>query len=381
MKKSRPGKAAEKIIKDALDDLKTGNFEDSQSFINPFELSDDEGDSDSTPQKNKGGFVDISIEQEPDAVDESRVAPVGLSQETVRKIQSVKTESPKRDTNSEATQISGSESTGVTQPMASSNQEERTGTGLTSSSNSLSYSDKTQPMYRPYSSNNPESSVKVSHGSGRAPGKVGMSGGAPSELQLLQAENLKLAQNRILELEKEVERLRQENELLFSAGDMAKKKSDELMDQLSQIERSKSDALQQAELELNIFKDSLQEKERDLRKSKVRVQELEGRLATDLKKIRVRERELENRIELARLERTTLLRSKDETLLELKRKIDFLNAELDQYKQKSAELNQKLEQGHEQMARTVRALRLALSNLEANGESTGNQLVVVKKAE
>lgn len=399
-KKGRHNKAANTIINKALDDLKTDRFEDSSSF-SAFDLSQDpesesSSESEMGDQTRRGGFVDVSIAQVPDETEDSRVAPAGLSDDVVEAIQKggkkepesrsspvavSLTESVPKNTNSEATLVSSNDNTGVTQPMA--NNDDKTGASATGSmSSSLGVSDKTQPMYRPYSAGGQaESSIKVSPGFARAPGKMGAAAGAPSELQLMQAENLKLAQNRILELEKEVERLRQENELLFSAGDLAKKKNEELMDQISQLERSKSDALQQAELELNIFKDSLQEKEREYRKAKARVQELEARLATDLKKIRVRERDLENRLELARMERTTLLRSKDETLLELKRKIDFLNAELDQYKQKAAELSQKLEQGQDQMARTVRALRLALTNLEANGEAATNQLVVIKKAE
>ena len=90
----------------------------------------------------------------------------------------------------------------------------------------------------------------------------------------------------------------------------------------------------------------------------------ETRLKNDFKKIRVKERELENRLELARAEKAALLRSKDEYILDLKRKIDQLQSELDNYRSKVLELNKNLDSNQEQFKRTVRALRLALTNLE-----------------
>ncbi|PWU12536.1 MAG: hypothetical protein C5B49_16200, partial [Bdellovibrio sp.] len=111
-----------------------------------------------------------------------------------------------------------------------------------------------------------------------------------------------------------------------------------------------------------------------------KVEELESRMSTDVKKVRVRERELENRLELARLEKTALIRSKDETILDLKRTIDLLNAELESYKQKTLDLQQKIEDVQEQVGRTVRALRLALSNLETD-ETIAEKIVPIKKAD
>ena len=100
-----------------------------------------------------------------------------------------------------------------------------------------------------------------------------------------------------------------------------------------------------------------------------------------MKKVRVRERELENRLELSKMEKVALVRTKDESILELKRKIDLMSVELDNYKTKCIELNQKIESNQEQFSRTVRALRLALTNLEANEHTLSITLAPLKKAE
>ncbi|MFZ4404475.1 MAG: hypothetical protein ACOYOK_10275, partial [Pseudobdellovibrionaceae bacterium] len=91
----------------------------------------------------------------------------------------------------------------------------------------------------------------------------------------------------------------------------------------------------------------------------------------------VREGELENRLELARAEKSAVARSKDENILDLKRKIIHLQAELDNYRSKSIELNKIIDNNQAQFKRTVQALRLALSNLEDKQDAS----LAVKKDE
>lgn len=221
--------------------------------------------------------------------------------------------------------------------------------------------------------------VKVSFGSAKPNLKANASS---FDAQLAQAENLKFAQSRIIELEKDIERIRKENEMLASANEIAKQKLDDYMGKIQNLERTKTDLKEQNESELRIFKDGLVSKDAEIHRLRTKVEELESRLSADLKKIRVRERELENRLELSKLEKTALTRSKDETILELKRQIEHLSSEVDNYQHKVIELNQKIESSHEQFGRTVRALRLALTNLEVNHENTSSITIApYKKAE
>ena len=82
------------------------------------------------------------------------------------------------------------------------------------------------------------------------------------------------------------------------------------------------------------------------------------------------------------MEKNALVRAKDETILELKRKIEHFESEVENYKSKVVELNERLEANQEQFSRTVRALRLALTNLEVS-EGTGNSITLapLKKVE
>lgn len=200
----------------------------------------------------------------------------------------------------------------------------------------------------------------------------------PHHLQ--QSHVLSLAQDRIVELEKALESLRRENESLHAAVEIAQSKSSELYDKLQRAERLLQEQRQNSEQELGLFRESLLLKDQENNKLRLKVQELDSRLAQDLKKIRVRERELENRLELSRVEKAALLRAKDEHLLDLQRKNDALKAEHESGQLKVTELQSKIEVHHDQFARTIRALRLALTQLEANDEQTVAPLPI-KKAE
>jgi len=223
-----------------------------------------------------------------------------------------------------------------------------------------------------------EVAAKISFGTLR-PAQGGAAGSvyASADATLLQAESLKMAQQRILELEKEVEKYRQENEELASAGEIISQRSEELTSRIFTLEGEKQEVYDSLQNELLITKGSLQYKETEVGKARLKIEELEARLKSDFKKIRVRERELENRLELVKAEKSALLRAKDENILELKRKIDHLESELDNYRRKVLELNKTLDTNQEQFKRTVRALRLALSNLEVKEEN----VVPLKKAE
>ncbi len=214
---------------------------------------------------------------------------------------------------------------------------------------------------------------KVSHGSNSPNVRA-----SAFEAQFLQVENFKFAQQRIIELEKDLERLRKENEILSSSVEHSKQLIDDYVVKINLLEKQKNDQKEASESELQIFREGLNAKDVEIVRLRSKVEELENRLANDLRKIRVRERELENRLELARLEKTALLKSKDETILELKRRVDSLQGDLESYQNKVSDLNQKIEANQAQFGRTVRALRIALTNLEV---SEGMMGTPIKKAE
>jgi chromosome segregation ATPase len=224
---------------------------------------------------------------------------------------------------------------------------------------------------------NLEDRVKVSVGKqSRSSGFVSWNNGSVDG-NLNQADNLRMAQEKIIELENENERLRRQNEELIAASEIIKERSDLLISQLTEFKNDQDGLEQSFKNEMTLLKNHLSRKDAELQRAQFKVDELESKLKFDMKKIRVRERELENRLELVRAEKNAISKNKDEQILDLRRKMDVLQMEVDSYRQKCVELNKQIENSQDSFKRTTRALRLAMANLELQEENK----VHLKKAE
>ncbi len=245
--------------------------------------------------------------------------------------------------------------------------------------------DKSHPFYTQVGDF--ESTLAVEGAKGRPLGRIDQSVrtsvrmGNPimttPDAALAQAENLRIAQQRIFELEHQSDKLRIENEELATAGEIVKNRLELLNTKLDSIDKEKRELKENFKNEMAVFKGKLHHKDSELTKALMKVEEMELRLRSDFKRVRMRERELENRLELVKAEKSALIRAKDENILDLKKKMDHLQSELENYKMKCAELNRNVSENQESLRRAVRALRLALSNLGM----TEDDLLNLKKAE
>ncbi len=208
-------------------------------------------------------------------------------------------------------------------------------------------------------------------------GAGGLSPYTSVETSLKQSESLRIAQTRITDLERELERVRRDNESLSTAGDTIRRRADELASKADSLEVIAREATLRLDEEKKVLRGQLQAKDRDSSEMKARVEEIETRLESNFKKIRVRERELEHRLEIVKMESATLVTTKDKMLLDLKRQIDQLHQESDSAKSKSQELFGQYKEKQDTIRRVVRALRIALTILEGDDET----IVPFKKAE
>lgn len=212
--------------------------------------------------------------------------------------------------------------------------------------------------------------VKVSVGQMRGNAlSSGYAAWGASDSHLGQFENLRIAQEKILDLEKENEKLRSQNEELIAASEIVKERADLLTSQIHEFKSDRDSLEQSFKNESGILKSQLVRKDAELVKAAVKIEELENRMKFDLKRIRVRERELENRLELIRAEKNALVKTKDEQILDLRRKLDQVQLEVESYRQKCVELNKVIDTNQESFKRTTRALRLAMANLELQEEN------------
>lgn len=184
------------------------------------------------------------------------------------------------------------------------------------------------------------------------------------EAAIKQSEYLRIAQGKVKALEKQVDDLKSENETLSASAIILQKKYDELahkvdvskMDQKAKVDNFKDESVLKDRIinELQKEKDQLQRKN----------DEFQSLMSEKIQHVRVRERELQNRLEILQHEGDVVITNKDEMILDLKKQMDQLHFEMDSYKAQSRELNNHIQSQKEQIRRSTKALRLALTLLE-----------------
>lgn len=195
---------------------------------------------------------------------------------------------------------------------------------------------------------------------------------------LKQSEHLRLAQEKINELENELEELRRDNDEIMSVADTFKALSEEYYEHMEKLKSDLVDSRETSQQENRILKETLQEKDKQLYELKQTNSDLKSKVEANFKQIRKRERDLEYRLELVKAEEATLLKTKDKTILELRRRIDKLDQEMEAYRDKNKEHYEKLQHQQQTVRAVVRALRIALTRLEGD---FGVDFEVLKKAE
>lgn len=187
------------------------------------------------------------------------------------------------------------------------------------------------------------------------------------------AEAVKVAQARITVLERDKSKLRDEIDQLLLASESLQRRLNELKAEQERSERHHKEKIEIVEDEKTVLRGRLKAREEELDKVKKENDELKLRFQTDLRKVRVRERELETRSEIMKAENASVIRAKDESIVELKRQLEKLHFELDNFRAQSADLNARVNEFYDRNHRTVKALRLALTVLEAGDGDERNK--------
>ena len=196
---------------------------------------------------------------------------------------------------------------------------------------------------------------------------------SPLQVNLMQFESLRVAQEKIVDLEKEVEELRSANENLASSGDFLKDKVNTLKAKLEDGENYLKDEKGNFEEEKQVLLVTLSDLKKEVSRLKENKKELENRLSKDLQNIRVRENSLENRLEILKLEGTVLQREKNNKIIDLQKKLNQLNENLKSSYKKNQELQNNITQLKENVRKTVSVLRTVMHNLEGIKEFSDTQ--------
>lgn len=187
----------------------------------------------------------------------------------------------------------------------------------------------------------------------------------------IKEEQLEISDEERRELSSENERLQKEahslqlrlRELEHLEAEMAKKVSQMEEDRRNADfhHRQEKEAMERNERAQG---DRLKQLEAELTDSSEKYENLRVRVRKDIRKIRENERDLEARLELLRKDSETLLRTRDERVLEMQRKIDALEFDLDQVQDSKVQAQMEAERYLAKLARVARALHVATGLIE-----------------
>lgn len=204
-----------------------------------------------------------------------------------------------------------------------------------------------------------------------------ISGAYSGEMERLQATISNLRSDRE-ELLKKIQQYEEERILYSRQGLSVQAELDEKKIELTIIRKKLNE-------EIGELKDrlKLQDEKRYLleEKNKILLQELEKashKNKLDVKRVQMRERELEQKLELLKADAETQIRNRDLKILELKRKIDAMEFDMESItnqEKRSVESRYELE---DKLEKAIKTLRGAISALEEDSDRN-NALEVFKK--
>lgn len=195
---------------------------------------------------------------------------------------------------------------------------------------------------------------------------------------LKQSEHLRIAQDKINDLETELDDLRKQNHELSNDAESIATLNEAYSGQIENLKMELTHMRLTLGEEIKILRHSMHEKERLIGEMKQSNADLKSKVESNFKSIRKRERDLEYRLELAKVDEAALLKTKDKMILDLRRELEKKEQERSAFERKNKEHFQKIQEQQQTVRTVVRALRIALTRLEGD---FGVDFEVLKKAE
>jgi hypothetical protein len=187
----------------------------------------------------------------------------------------------------------------------------------------------------------------------------------------IKEEQLEIAEGEREELSLENERLQKDAQLLQMKlrefehmQDELEKKIEAMEEEKQEGERQRARGQEGVERDAKIQAERIKGLEAQISEANEKYENLKGRVRKDIRKIRENERDLEARLELMRKDSSTLLQARDEEVLELQRKIDALEFDLDQIQDSRVQAQMEAERYLAKLSRVSRALQIATSMIE-----------------
>lgn len=142
--------------------------------------------------------------------------------------------------------------------------------------------------------------------------------------------------------------------------------SDDQNKRIEEFEKEKALALQGLQSEIDELKlqnkskvDKARALESQVKDATDEIEKLKGRVRSDIRKIRVREKELENKLEIVKKDSEALISTREARIMELKRKIDLLEFNMDLLQDQLSREKETSAQLRERLGRAAQVVRVA----------------------
>jgi len=177
---------------------------------------------------------------------------------------------------------------------------------------------------------------------------------------------LRYSKEEMIRLKKESQELYEENRRLKHLKEKYESEGDSYRREIQAIQNRDESEFDRLRFEVSVRESKIRAFEQRIKSFEEKYEELRNRVKIDLRKIRHREQELESKLELLREDSDSLISSRDQQILDLKRKIDSLQFDVETLTEENIKVRNEKNGTEEKMARVERTVRMALKVLDTD---------------
>ncbi len=190
------------------------------------------------------------------------------------------------------------------------------------------------------------------------------------------AEYLSIAQDKILELQKNIESLHEENANVASAGELWKQRSNKAEQNLIDLKNKYSNVQSSKDAEQKIFTMTIDKQNKKMEDLKNDLGNADILSEEKLNTYKLISSDLENRIEIIEREKLTLLDGKNKFISDLQKQINTLQKINTNDKKKLQQVSSLINEKEQTLRSTIKLLRQILISLEV-GDTENSELSLV----
>lgn len=181
---------------------------------------------------------------------------------------------------------------------------------------------------------------------------------------------LKVTRERVQELEKDLSQQKSISSELSHEKETLEKKIEQMGKERESSEARLKAEIESIQFELKAKRDKGRVMEQKVRDAYDEIESIKDRVRADIRKIRIREKELENRLEILKKDSEALLTSRENKIVELKRKLDLVEFNMDLLQEKHGKEQGKNKKLKDRLLKAAQAMKVADGLLGSQDENS-----------